>query len=226
MLLTNAIGSANTGHPSVKTLVDRLRITAAQAKELRKLMADAKVSRVLEAADKVMGGYGVEYIASSEDTMRSRDGLEYVNMGDTYTTTLVYDHDGNRYKVVTWGDLVEADERLPRSRQRFSGGGSYNFATMAQIRETNKATGRKFFERDTMRFFDSRVHGQVYGGRYFITSERFHGTLGSDGSRSRKDARRYTVRFAKDNGDITTVGEFGQYGSLAAARTAAKRLAK
>ena len=107
---------------------------------------------------------------------------------------------------------------LPKSRQRF-GSGSYNFATMAQIRETNKATGRKFFERDTMRFFDSRVHGQVYGGRYFITSERFHGSSGSG-------PRRYTVRFAKDSGDITTVGEVGQYESRAAARTAAKRLAK
>ena len=218
MLLHKAIGSANTGYPSVKTLVDRLRITTAQAKELRKLMADAKVSRVLDAADKMMNAHGVEYISSSEDTMRSRDGLEYVNTGDTYTTTLIYDHGSSRFKVSSWGDLVEADMRLPQSRQRF-GGGSYNFATMAQIRETNKATGRKFFERDTMRFFDSRVHGQVYGGRYFITSERFHGSSGSG-------PRRYTVRFAKDNGDITTVGEFGQYESLAAARTAAKRLAK
>lgn len=219
MLLTKAIGSANTGYPSVKTLVDRLHITAAQAKELRKLMADAKVSRVLDAADKMMNTHGVEYIASSEDTYRSRDGLEYVNTGDTYTTTLIYDHGSSRYKVMSWGDIVEADMRLPQSRQRFSGDGSYNFATMAQIRETNKASGRKFFERDTMRFFDSRVHGQVYGGRYFITSERFHGSSGSG-------PRRYTVRFAKDSGDITTVGEFGQYESLAAARTAAKRLAK
>lgn len=217
MLISRAIGSANAGYPSVKTLVSGLRITPAQAKELRGLMSTP--ARALAAADKMINGFGVEYIASSDDTMRVRDGLEYVNMGDTYDTTLVYDHGSHRFKVTSWGDLVEADMRLPRSRQRFGEGGSYNFATMTQIRETNKATGRHFFDRETLRFFDSRVHPQVYGGRYFVTSERFHGSSGSG-------PRRYTVRFAKDNGDITTVGEFGQYESLTAARAAAKRLAK
>jgi hypothetical protein len=39
--------------------------------------------------------------------MRSQDGLSYVNMGDTYDTTLLYDHKTGRFSVGSWGDIVE-----------------------------------------------------------------------------------------------------------------------
>jgi hypothetical protein len=66
---------------------------------------------------KMMDGFGVEYIRSSNDTVRTPDGLDYVNMGDTYDLTLVYDHNKGKYVVTSWGDIVEADMGLPKSRE-------------------------------------------------------------------------------------------------------------
>jgi len=90
------------------------------------------------------------------------------------------------------------------------------FQTIEQIKDANQAAGYKFFEPDTLRFFDSRVSSEVYGGRYFITSEKsgFSSTI-----------RAYTVRRANDDGTITTVSGFLQFPTAAKARTFARRLA-
>lgn len=69
--------------------------------------------------------------------------------------------------------------------------------TIAQVREANRGAGFHFFDRDTMLFFDSRVLRGLYGGRFFVTSEK-----GPDGVRA------YTVREASEDGRIDTVGEF------------------
>jgi len=78
------------------------------------------------------------------------------------------------------------------------------------IRRANKRAGLYFFESDTMRFFDCRVHSRVYRGGFFVTSEK-----GPDGW------RRFTVRQAKGDGSISTIGEFQQYGTRADAHDAA-----
>lgn len=69
--------------------------------------------KVLEIADDLLEGGGVEAI-------RNRTGTTvalYVNVGDPYAATLVYD---GRFKVMGWGDWVEAYEkrhaRLPNPR--------------------------------------------------------------------------------------------------------------
>jgi hypothetical protein len=41
--------------------------------------------------------------------MYDKDGLDYVNMGDTYDTTLIFDHRKGRFIVSSWGDIVERD---------------------------------------------------------------------------------------------------------------------
>jgi hypothetical protein len=51
--------------------------------------------------------HGVEYIAHRDDTMRDNYGLEYLNTGDTYIPTLIYDHSKDRWIVGCWGDIVE-----------------------------------------------------------------------------------------------------------------------
>ena len=90
--------------------------------------------------------------------------------------------------------------------------------TMAEIRAANRAAGYYFFERDTMRFFDSRIEtrGNAIGGRFFITSEQFHGSNNFHGPRL------FTVREAKPSGDIDTVGKFQAYTTIEAARAAAR----
>lgn len=91
------------------------------------------------------------------------------------------------------------------------------FFTVRDVREAHQGVGRHFFDRDTMRFFRSRIcaQGRVYGGRFFVTSEK----------KCFDDYRRvYQVReVTPDGADIETRG---QYGSVGAAITAAKRMSK
>lgn len=88
------------------------------------------------------------------------------------------------------------------------------YSTMAEIKAANKEAGFYFFERDTMRFFDSRVESKrPLRGRYFITSEQFHGSDGYSAPRA------YTVREIDSNGNIDTVGEFQQFATYQDARS-------
>lgn len=97
------------------------------------------------------------------------------------------------------------------------------YTSIAQIKYANRQLGHYFFDADTLRFFSSRVHDEVYGGKYFVTSERDD----SDAfvSAAWGGERRYTVRVANADGSIDTVGQFGQYASRSGAHAAAMRLA-
>lgn len=65
----------------------------------------------MEEANTLLGGHGVEYLPAEDDDFRSAKGVEYVNMGDTYTTTLLYDRTSRRYIIGSWGDLVERNPK-------------------------------------------------------------------------------------------------------------------
>jgi len=84
------------------------------------------------------------------------------------------------------------------------------FKTLAEVKAANKAIGNHWFERSTMRFFNSKVETGLLRGRFFITSERMELTF----------PKRYTVREAMPDGDIKTVGEFQGYTDLELARMA------
>lgn len=90
------------------------------------------------------------------------------------------------------------------------------FTHITEIQRANERAGKHFFEASTMRFFRSRILPDVYGGRYFITSEQF----------DRDSPRLYTIREVNEHGGIDTVGEFQQYDTLDKARRAARKLAK
>lgn len=81
------------------------------------------------------------------------------------------------------------------------------FKTIADVRAANQDAGNHFFDRDTMRFFKSRIVSNLYGGRYFITSEQ-----GPHGP------RKFTIREAHENGDVTTASSFMQYSDIQDAR--------
>ena len=96
--------------------------------------------------------------------------------------------------------------------------------TIAQIRDANMRAGFHFFERDTMRFFDSRVvKAGPYcgpGGVFFITSEQFHGSQG-DGPRG------FTVRqFKPDSGDVDSASDFNTIRDVDDARRLARQWAQ
>ncbi len=70
--------------------------------------------------------------------------------------------------------------------------------SIEQIKQANRDAGHHFFDASTMRFFNSTVYPRIYGGRYFITGERF----------DENHAEAFTIRVALDNGHVNTVGDF------------------
>jgi NADPH-dependent ferric siderophore reductase len=94
---------------------------------------------------------------------------------------------------------------------------------VGMVKRANAAAGYHFFDRDTMRFFDSRVSEQAYrnGDRvWFVTSERFHGTRTSG-------PRRYTVRVCDlETGKVDSVSDFQAFGRLPLAHKWAAEMAE
>ncbi|HEY6021303.1 MAG TPA: hypothetical protein VIY48_15780 [Candidatus Paceibacterota bacterium] len=80
------------------------------------------------------------------------------------------------------------------------------FNSIEDVKEAHKAAGGHWFDKDSMKFFNSIVYPELIQhpeGAYFISSERF-----DSGS-----PRLFTVRFASFDGSIATVGEFMGFGS-------------
>lgn len=65
---------------------------------------------MLHAMNELMDTYGVE--ALGEVDMHHGPPYEYLNAGDTYSTTLIYDRDNDEIFIGSWGDVVERDPRL------------------------------------------------------------------------------------------------------------------
>jgi len=67
----------------------------------------------LEALNELLGGYGVECIRleDSWDTFYGDCVASYINLGDTYTPTLLLDHQQNRWRLTDWGSWYEAAEQ-------------------------------------------------------------------------------------------------------------------
>lgn len=73
-----------------------------------------------------------------------------------------------------------------------------NYRSMAEVKAANEAAGCHFFDEDTMKYFNSRIYGNlILNGDYFITSESYGGIASE---------RRFTIRRARADGGITTVG--------------------
>ena len=113
--------------------------------------------------------------------------------------------------MATESDLLDRQTGKPQRAPR----------DMSEVEEANRRAGYHFFDTDTLHFFSSKVDWHLYGGRYFVTSERFvsyHPTYHSE-------PRKYTVRESLPGGACETVGEFQAYATLRAARRAAQDLA-
>lgn len=69
------------------------------------LKADKKL-----VVDKLLEGFGVE--ALNEPFTNSSNDLfaEYINMGDSYSTTIIFHIDGS-YEISSWADVVEEKEK-------------------------------------------------------------------------------------------------------------------
>lgn len=91
------------------------------------------------------------------------------------------------------------------------------------IELANKQAGQHFFDRDTMRFFRSRVCGEIAslpnGAALFVTSEQFE-------YRGDRHARKYTIRMARPDGHIDQVGNFQWFGSRDSAVRMMRKIAE
>ena len=102
--------------PSLKTLhaaFDQFGLDDSVVPELRELLVDfdhghVRASAALRYANRLLDGSGVEAIFAQDEMWPE---MEYVNMGDMYTPTVVYDRNSGRFKIMSYGDWVEAYER-------------------------------------------------------------------------------------------------------------------
>lgn len=104
-----------TRFPSVKTLMKGLGVNRLVAERIR---LGCECSKGLAVANHYLNGCGIESIGLPEGCFdRCQDpevDIRYVNLGDTYATTLCKVN--GRYRVSSWGDIVEAwDRRHPHA---------------------------------------------------------------------------------------------------------------
>lgn len=98
---------------SVKKMIDLFDIDKNQAIALRKVLAsNNNVYAKMQAADDILEGFGVEYIKHKDDDYCKTLGLEYINMGDSYKPTLIYDYRKQRFLFSTPGDILETEKKL------------------------------------------------------------------------------------------------------------------
>ena len=116
--------------PSTKTIAVGLDVDRGDALRIRKLLdgrLDPKTVEgtaewvrrcfnqpswhelVLDAIKHVLGGFSTEAIWSERSCVQP--AAVYVNMGDTYAATVVYDLGRDLWQVTTWGDWLETAER-------------------------------------------------------------------------------------------------------------------
>ena len=96
---------------------------------------------------------------------------------------------------------------------------------MYQLRELHERNGGYFFTEGARRFFNSRIHSDVYGGCVFVTSEK-NTSWGFTprGTYRRDNPRLYTVRYMDGDGNTHTVGDFQGFETRSKAHTFARNL--
>ena len=75
-------------------------------------LKNEEISNLLDIFNENLGGYGVEVLRSS-DFRKSYWGdiiALYVNMGEKYETTILYDIDNEEFIKTSWGDFMENRE--------------------------------------------------------------------------------------------------------------------
>jgi hypothetical protein len=65
----------------------------------------------LLACDVILETCGIEYIKHRKDTFRVSYGLDYLNTGESYQQTLMYDHHLEKFRIDSIGDLIEMESR-------------------------------------------------------------------------------------------------------------------
>ena len=91
--------------------------------------------------------------------------------------------------------------------------GIEEFSSVPQMKVAVTNSGSHWFDKDTMRFFNSKVETGILNRRFFITSER----------ETTSEPKKYTIRyFLREDGEdqlyCYSIGEFQQFESVADAK--------
>lgn len=95
----------------LEELVERVPGTEAYVRQMYSSPYDSAMWRrtvMLHAVDQLVGGFGVEPLGPVD--MREGPPFEYINFGDTYATTLIYDRDKDELFIGDRGTVVEEHE--------------------------------------------------------------------------------------------------------------------
>jgi hypothetical protein len=102
---------------TVTRIAEELSISRASASLIRKWAREdgASVTQTPEGRlesrlgtiSRLLGGHGVEYVEAANGSFFHPYGFSYVNMGDTYKTTILYDWNKRRFLLCSVGDMVE-----------------------------------------------------------------------------------------------------------------------
>jgi hypothetical protein len=99
---------------SIKTIKSYLRVDDAQARGIRAAMklgeaGSREASDAMEAINGILDGHGVEAVRGDYHVDRYHYDIvaTYVNMGDTYNGTVLYETETGKFIVTAWGDWVE-----------------------------------------------------------------------------------------------------------------------
>jgi len=120
-------------YPSKKAIAKHLNIDSEKAAEVRAILDGTapfneyksvqdwerqcfnplhKSEKQMCALNEVLVGYGTEVIRGRYVSNFYQDcQAEYINMGDTYTTTILRDNESGRFILTSWGDWVGRNER-------------------------------------------------------------------------------------------------------------------
>ena len=101
---------------STATIMSELCVDRKSALKIRSLtktsaciahLALNQIERLMQASDRGYCAHGVEYARSEHDTNYAA-GLSYINVGDSYATTVIYDNAKKKYYLASLGDLIES----------------------------------------------------------------------------------------------------------------------
>ena len=98
--------------PSIKQLNSALGLMPGQAEQIRGLIHGTYGKRCAQVAMKLIaelipGSFGCETISGTEQEEAGWPIAEYVNMGDTYYMTILYNYQEGTFSLTTMGDFVE-----------------------------------------------------------------------------------------------------------------------
>lgn len=69
--------------------------------------APSNTDLILNAVNDLIGGFGVEGTPYTDGAIYDEDFISYINFGDTYATTILYDPGQNKFIIDSWGNVYE-----------------------------------------------------------------------------------------------------------------------